>query len=202
MRNRVQETGRETEDNRVEPVGDLVVTNVGTDDDRVEPVREANEEIVKELEAVLDVVAHEGAQSSQLPPILDIEVSIEGTENFRVPPKRRYVPGPRSSKRLRSQVSGDSPPKRTRTGAQGAEDQSAVKKHQDQEVDRYFAKLRPDIFRVKERRNPNKVPAKVNSVQARLSIQRKSDAAVIDKAKSINRNWREVKIWGKSVTGI
>jgi hypothetical protein len=32
-------------------------------------------------------------------------------------------------------------------------------------------------------------------------MQRKADAAVIDKAKSINRNWREVKVWGKSVTG-
>jgi hypothetical protein len=32
-------------------------------------------------------------------------------------------------------------------------------------------------------------------------MQRKADAAVIDKTKSINRNWREVKVWGKSVTG-
>jgi hypothetical protein len=32
-------------------------------------------------------------------------------------------------------------------------------------------------------------------------MQRKADAAIIDKSKSINRNWCEVKIWGKSVTG-
>jgi hypothetical protein len=76
-----------------------------------------------------------------------------------------------------------------------------VKKRQEQEVDCYFAKLRPDVLRVKGRRNPNKVPARVNSVHARVSMQRKADAAVIDKAKSINRNWLEVKIWGKSVTG-
>jgi hypothetical protein len=91
MRNRVEESGSETED------------------DRVEPVREANEEIENEREAVLDVVANEGARF-QVPPILYNEVSIEGTENFRVPPERRYVPGPRSSKRLRPGVSGDSPP--------------------------------------------------------------------------------------------
>ena len=138
-------------------------------------------------------MANEGARF-QVPPIPDIEVSIEGTENFRVLPERRYVPGPRSSKRLRPRVSGDSPPKRTRKGARGAEDQSAVKKHQDQEVNRYFAKLRPDVLRVKGQRNPNKVPTRVNSVQARLSMQRKADVAVIDKAKSINRNWHEVKI--------
>ena len=54
MRNRVQETGSETED------------------DRVEPVRKANEEIVKEQEAVLDVVANEG---DQIPPIPDINLS-------------------------------------------------------------------------------------------------------------------------------
>jgi hypothetical protein len=51
------------------------------------------------------------------------------------------------------------------------------------------------------RRNPDKVPTVVNSVQARLTMKRKADAAVIDKAKLINRNWREVKIWGKSVIG-
>jgi hypothetical protein len=56
-------------------------------------------------------------------------------------------------------------------------------------------------FGVKGQRNPKKIPARVNSVRARLSIQRKADAVVIDKAKSINRNKREVKIWGKSVTG-
>ena len=32
-------------------------------------------------------------------------------------------------------------------------------------------------------------------------MQRKADAAFIDQAKSITRKWREVKIWGKSVTG-
>ena len=64
------------------------MTNVGTEDDRVEPVREAYEEIVKEREAVLNVVAN-GGESFQVPPILHIEVSIEGTENFRVPTERR-----------------------------------------------------------------------------------------------------------------
>jgi hypothetical protein len=127
MRNRVQETGSETKDDRVEPVGDLVVTNVGTEDGQVEPVREANEEIVNEREVVLNVVANEGAQSFQVPRILDTEVLIEGTENFQV-------------------------------------------------------------------------PSRVNSVPTRLSMQRKADATVIDKAKSINRNWHEVKIWVKSVT--
>ena len=88
----------------------------------------------------------------KVPPILDIEVSIKGTENFRVPPERSDVLGPRSSKRLRPRVSGDFPPKRTRRGTRGAEDQSAVKKLQDIEVDRYFTKLRPDVLWVKGRR--------------------------------------------------
>jgi hypothetical protein len=159
MRNRVEERGSKTEDDRVEPVREAneeienereavldVVANEGArfqvppildnevsiegtenfripperrhvEDDRVEPVREANEEIENEREAVLDVVANEGA-SFQVPPIPDIEVSIEGTENFRVLPERRYVPGPRSSKRLRPRVSRDSSPKRKRRGAE------------------------------------------------------------------------------------
>ena len=50
MRNRVQETGSETEDDLVELVGDLVVTSIGTEDDRVQPVREVNKEIVNERE--------------------------------------------------------------------------------------------------------------------------------------------------------
>jgi hypothetical protein len=90
------------------------------EDDRVKPVREENEEIENERAAVLDVVANEGAR-------------------LQVLPERRYIPGPRSSRRLHLRVSGDSPPKRTRRGARGAEDQTTVKKHQDHEVDRYFA---------------------------------------------------------------
>jgi hypothetical protein len=78
LRNRVQETGIEPENDRVEQVEDLVETNVGTENDRVEPVREANEEIVHEPETTPEnVVANEGAESFKVPPILDIEVSIE-----------------------------------------------------------------------------------------------------------------------------
>jgi hypothetical protein len=170
MRNRAKETGIEPENDRAEPVGHLVVTNLG-------------------------------AESFQVPPILDIEVLIERTESFRVPPERWYDPGSKSSKRLRPRVSGNSPPKRKRKGARGTEDQSAEKKPEDQEVDRYFPNLRPDVLRVKGRRTQDKVPMRVNSVRARWSMQRKADAVVIDKAKSINRKWREVKLWGKSVTG-
>ena len=139
MRNQVQETGIETEDDRVEPVGDLVVTNVDSENDRVEPVREAKVEIVNEQKVVLEnAVANEGAENFQVPPILEIAVAQEGTENFQVPPgtamankgtrkEKRCVPGPRSSKRPCLRVSGDSPPKNTRRGARGAEDQSVAK---------------------------------------------------------------------------
>jgi hypothetical protein len=67
MSNRVEERGSEMED------------------DRVELIREANEEIENEQEAVLDLVANKRA-SFQVPLILDIEVSIEGAVNFRDPP--------------------------------------------------------------------------------------------------------------------
>jgi hypothetical protein len=53
MRNQVQEIEMETENDRVEPVGDLVVTNVGTENDRVDPGREANEDIFNEQEVSL-----------------------------------------------------------------------------------------------------------------------------------------------------
>ena len=71
---------------------------------------------------------------------------------------------------------------------------------EEQEVDRYFAKLRPNVLRIKGRRTLDKVPKRINSVQARLSMQRKAKALVIDQVKSINRNLREVKIWGISAT--
>ena len=49
---------------RVEPVGDLVVTNVCTGNDRVEPVKEANEEMVNEQIVVLEnAVANEGGEN-------------------------------------------------------------------------------------------------------------------------------------------
>ena len=67
-------------------------------------------------------------------------------------------------------------------------------KETDQEVDRYFAKLRQDKLRVKGSRNPNKEPKRVISVQARLNTQRKAKA---DQAKSINGNRCEVKILEK-----
>ena len=66
-------------------------------------------------------------------PVLKIAVAIEGTRK-----EKGYVPVPRSSKRLLSRVSGESSPKRT--CARGAEGQSAMKEHEDPEVDRYFAK--------------------------------------------------------------
>jgi hypothetical protein len=58
-----------------------------------------------------------------------------------------------------------------------------------------------DELRVKGRRNPDKVPKRFDSVQARLNMQRKADSAAINQAKLINPNWREVKIWRKPVTG-
>jgi hypothetical protein len=83
---RARELRRQQEMREVE----LAERGSETEDYRVEPVREANEEIENEREAVLDGVANEGARFQVLP-VLDKEVSVEGTGNFRVPPERRYV---------------------------------------------------------------------------------------------------------------
>ena len=74
--------------------------------------------------------------------------------------EKTYVPGSRSSKRLSPRVKGGYPPKRKRRGTQRAEGGSAAKKtnetkETDQEVNRYFTKLRPDELWIKGRRNPD-----------------------------------------------
>ena len=83
---------------------------------------------------------------------------IENDQEVEPVKEKTYVPGRKSSQRLRPRVIGGSQPKRQRRG-RGAEGGSAAKKTKetkeaDEEVDRYFAKLRPDELTVKGSRTP------------------------------------------------
>ena len=84
---------------------------------------------------------------------------------------KAYIPVPSCSKRLCPRVGGESPPTKKRRGTRGSEDEGAGKKTNEtkvneQEVGRYFTKLRRDELRVKGHKSLDKVPKRVTSVQA------------------------------------